>query len=97
MCRGAFFCVVPIAMIVFCWQLMSLPAMKAERGPAFGNVFRLLNRPLVASGMAAVSIMFMGQFALFTYRSTFGASAGLLVIAALLAVMTSRAGRVEPV
>ncbi|PKU24048.1 MFS transporter [Telmatospirillum siberiense] len=69
--RGAFFCVVPIAMIVLCWQFMSLPTMKAEHGAAFGNVFRLLNRPLVALGMAAVSIMFMGQFALFTYLRPF--------------------------
>ena len=69
--RGAFFCVVPVAVIVFVWQLISLPAMKAEPRPGSGNVFRLLSRPAVAVGMAAVSIFFMGQFALFTYLRPF--------------------------
>jgi len=69
--RGAFFCVVPVAAIVFAWQLVSLPAMRAERQPGSGNVFRLLSRPVVALGMAAASLFFMGQFALFTYLRPF--------------------------
>ena len=69
--RGAFFCVVPIAAIVFAWQLMSLPSMKAEAGKGSGNVFRLLRRPIVAFGMAASALFFMGQFALFTYLRPF--------------------------
>ncbi|WP_247887407.1 MFS transporter [Azospirillum sp. SYSU D00513] len=69
--RGAFFCVVPIAVIVFVWQLLSLPSMRVERRPASGNVFKLLKRPVVALGMAAVSLFFMGQFALFTYLRPF--------------------------
>lgn len=35
--RGAFFTVVPVAVIVFLWQMVSLPSMKAERQSA-GNV-----------------------------------------------------------
>ncbi|MFO1143054.1 MAG: MFS transporter [Amaricoccus sp.] len=69
--RGAFFCVVPVAVIVFLWQMVSLPSMRAEPRPGSGNVFRLLGRPLVALGMASVGLFFMGQFALFTYVRPF--------------------------
>ncbi|RKF40669.1 transcriptional regulator [Agrobacterium deltaense] len=69
--RGAFFCVVPIAVIVFVWQMISMPSMKAERRPGSGNVFRLFNRPIVALGMASIGLLFMGQFALFTYVRPF--------------------------
>ncbi|HYF86158.1 MFS transporter [Azospirillum sp.] len=69
--RGAFFCVVPLAAIALAWQLMSLPAMPGERRSGTGNVFRLLGRPKVAFGMAAILFLFMGQFALFTYLRPF--------------------------
>lgn len=69
--RGAFFCVVPVAVVVFVWQLMSLPPMKAENRAGAASVFRLLGRPVVALGMAGVSLFFMGQFALFTYVRPF--------------------------
>ena len=69
--RGAFFCLVPVAAIVFAWQLVSLPAMKAAPRSGSGTVFALLKRPVVALGMAAVSLFFMGQFALFTYLRPF--------------------------
>ncbi|CAM5390741.1 Purine ribonucleoside efflux pump NepI OS=Afipia felis OX=1035 GN=nepI PE=4 SV=1 [Afipia felis] len=69
--RGAFFCVVPIALFVFVWQWLSLPSMKAERVKGTGNVFKVLNQPVIALGMASVGIFFMGQFALFTYVRPF--------------------------
>lgn len=69
--RGAFFTVVPVAVIVFLWQMVSLPSMKAERQSGAGNVFSLLKRPLIALGMASVALFFMGQFALFTYVRPF--------------------------
>ncbi|MEZ2131540.1 MULTISPECIES: MFS transporter [unclassified Sinorhizobium] len=69
--RGAFFCVVPVAAVVFAWQLFSLPSMKAEPRSGSANALGLLNRPVVAFGMAAVSLFFMGQFALFTYLRPF--------------------------
>jgi predicted MFS family arabinose efflux permease len=50
---------------------MSLPAMRSERPPGAGNVFRLLGQPKVAFGMAAILFLFMGQFALFTYLRPF--------------------------
>ncbi len=69
--RGAFLCVVPLAALALAWQLMSLPAMRGERRSDTGNVFRLLGRPKVALGMAAILFLFMGQFALFTYLRPF--------------------------
>ena len=70
--RGAFFCLVPVALVVFIWQCVSLPSMKttAEEKKA-GNVLRLLRKPQVATGMAACGLFFMGQFALFTYLRPF--------------------------
>jgi predicted MFS family arabinose efflux permease len=69
--RGAFFCVVPLAAIALAWLLASLPSMHSERKTGSSNVFKLLRRPVVAYGMAAVTLFFMGQFALFTYLRPF--------------------------
>ena len=70
--RGAFFCLVPVAVIAFVWQWFSLPAMKAQtRAQGSGNVFRLLKNRLIVLGMLAVGVFFMGQFALFTYLRPF--------------------------
>jgi predicted MFS family arabinose efflux permease len=69
--RGAFFCVVPVAAIALCWKMFSLPAMPGIRKQRSGNVFTLLRRLPVALGMAGVSVLFMGQFALFTYLRPF--------------------------
>lgn len=69
--RGAFFCVVPVAAVVFGWQLFSLPSMKTGPRSGSANALGLLNRPVVAFGMAAVSLFFMGQFTLFTYLRPF--------------------------
>lgn len=84
--RGAFFCVVPLAAIAFCWQLMSLPAMSNER-PAQRNVFRLLGRPKVAFGMAAILCLFMGQFALFTYLRPFLEAVTLVDVSTLSLIL----------
>ncbi|WP_423835756.1 MFS transporter [Stutzerimonas stutzeri] len=68
--RGAFLCLVPIGLIALAWQWISLPSMKAQiRGSS--NVFTLLGNPLVALGMLAVGLFFMGQFELFTYIRPF--------------------------
>jgi predicted MFS family arabinose efflux permease len=69
--RGAFFCVVPVAALAFAWKLFSLPSMKPGRAGTPGQVLKLLGRPPVALGMAAVSLFFMGQFSLFTYLRPF--------------------------
>lgn len=69
--RWAFFCIVPVAAIAFCWKLASLPRMPPAGGPRSVNALGLLKRPPVALGLAAVSLFFMGQFALFTYLRPF--------------------------
>jgi predicted MFS family arabinose efflux permease len=81
--RGAFFAVVPVAAIALAWKLFSLPSMKAGRGASPGGVFRLLKRPAVALGMLAVSLFFLGQFALFTYLRPFLESVTHLGVPAL--------------
>ncbi|HDG1692638.1 TPA: MFS transporter, partial [Kluyvera georgiana] len=70
--RGAFFCLLPVAIIAFVWQLLSLPSMPVTRQPAgAGNVFMLFRRRVVTLGMLGVGIFFMGQFTLFTYIRPF--------------------------
>lgn len=69
--RGAFFCVVPVAIVASVWLLISLPSIKADAAAKTGNVFRLMKSTPVALGMAAASVFFMGQFMLFTYLRPF--------------------------
>lgn len=70
--RGTFFCLLPVALIAFVWQWLSLPAMPAqERRAGSGNVFQLFKNRSVALGMAGCGAFFMGQFALFTYLRPF--------------------------
>ncbi|RFS96891.1 MFS transporter [Klebsiella aerogenes] len=70
--RGAFFCLLPVAIVAFIWQLLSLPSMPVTRQPAgAGNVFALLRRRVVTLGMLGGGIFFMGQFTLFTYIRPF--------------------------
>ena len=69
--RGAFFCLVPVAAIALAWLSFSLPTLRAAERAEAGGILRLLKRPAVVVGMAAVSLLFMGQFALFTYLRPF--------------------------
>ncbi|EPV2987878.1 MFS transporter, partial [Escherichia coli] len=70
--RGAFLCLVPIAVVAFIWLCISLPSMDANKSHAsFGAVFRLFSRRMVVVGMIACGLFFMGQFALFTYVRPF--------------------------
>lgn len=70
--RGAFLCLVPIALLAFAWQWISVPSLPAApRAAGSGNVFHLLKRRVVATGMLAVGAFFMGQFVLFTYVRPF--------------------------
>lgn len=68
--RGAFLCLVPVAMIAFIWQCFSLPKMENDRA-AQGTVLRLFRQPVVRVGLLACGLFFMGQFALFTYVRPF--------------------------
>lgn len=70
--RGAFFCLVPVAVITLVWQWISLPSMNPQgRAAGSGNVFKVLGSRPVALGMAACGVFFVGQFALFTYVRPF--------------------------
>lgn len=70
--RGAFLCLVPVAIAAFIWQWFSLPDMKgSKRQTSRGTVFRLFRLPVVSVGLLACGLFFMGQFALFTYVRPF--------------------------
>lgn len=70
--RGAFFCLIPVAIVAFGWQLFSLPSMPVIRQRReIGNIFTLFRRRVVTLGMLGVGIFFMGQFTLFTYIRPF--------------------------
>ena len=70
--RGAFFCIVPIAIIALIWQFKSMPALPAiVSAKKSKNPFGLLKRPIVFYGMTGILSLFMGQFALFTYLRPF--------------------------
>lgn len=69
--RGAFFAVVPLAALTLVWKFFSLPGMPSSRGGDQPGTLRVLFRPKVALGMLAVALLFMGQFAIFTYFRPF--------------------------
>lgn len=71
--RGAFFCLVPVAIVTFIWQWISLPSMQVTRDKTdkHPTILGLLRNPVVMIGMLAVSLFFMGQFSLYTYVRPF--------------------------
>jgi predicted MFS family arabinose efflux permease len=69
--RGAFFVVVPLAAITFAWLWRTLPAMPSDRSARGASALSVLRRPEARVGMAAVALLFAGQFALFTYLRPF--------------------------
>ena len=72
--RWAFFCTVPVAAIALVWKWRSLPRMPVEQRTTSATpfaLFELLERRIVRRGIVAVSLLFMGQFALFTYLRPF--------------------------
>ncbi|WP_408100576.1 MFS transporter [Stutzerimonas sp. VN223-3] len=70
--RGAFFCLVPVAVIALTWQWISLPSMRVgHRSDNSGNVFTLFRNPVVTLGVLGVGVFFMGQFTLYTYLRPF--------------------------
>ncbi len=73
--RGAFLCLVPVSLIALAWQWKALPSMpSATRAPGVASafkVFSLFKHPGVVAGMLASSLLFMGQFGMFTYIRPF--------------------------
>lgn len=96
--RGAFFLVIPLALFALVAQRLTLPTLAAPRREVLsGNVFSLLLRPQVALGMASILLLFMGQFALFTYLRPFleqvaGSSVPALSLVLLLMGLAGVAG-----
>lgn len=71
--RGTFFSLVPVALLAFIWQWISLPSMQVTSEPTEKrpSIVGLLRNPVVMIGMLAVSLFFMGQFSLYTYVRPF--------------------------
>ncbi len=71
--RGAFFIVVPLAAAALAWQWMTLPTLRNEDAgkPDMLAAFRVLGNRTAAIGMAAVLLMFMGQYGVYTYFRPF--------------------------
>ena len=71
--RGAFFSLVPVALLAFIWQWISLPSMQVTSEPTEKrpSIVGLLRNPVGMIGMLAVSLFFMGQFSLYTYVRPF--------------------------
>ncbi|GLS28363.1 Predicted arabinose efflux permease, MFS family [Mesorhizobium albiziae] len=85
--RGAFFAVVPLGLLALVWQWISLPPLPPRGRRASGNVLGLLRRRPVALGMVSILMLFMGQFALFTYLRPFLENVTGLAIPALSAIL----------
>jgi predicted MFS family arabinose efflux permease len=69
--RGAFFAVVPLAAVTLAWQFASLPPLPPQTGRRGRSALGVLRDRRARYGIAAVSLFFMGQFALFTYLRPF--------------------------
>lgn len=85
--RGAFFLVVPVAVLAIVWQFISLPALPPRDAHSSSSLFRLLQRPMVVAGMTAILFLFMGQFALFTYLRPFLEQVTQLDVASLSLIL----------
>lgn len=71
--RGAFFCLVPVAVFAFIWQWISLPSLKNKTftSDSSAGILNLLQLPIVLVGLLATGLLFMGQFSLYTYIRPF--------------------------
>jgi predicted MFS family arabinose efflux permease len=69
--RGAFFCVVPVALVAALWQAFALPAMPHERDTPQASQLSLLRQTPVLLGMLNFCLFFAGQYALYTYLRPF--------------------------
>jgi predicted MFS family arabinose efflux permease len=70
--RGAFLCIVPLAIAAFIWLWVSLPTMKSDKKQKpQRTLLRLFRDAIVLTGLLACGLFFIGQFALFTYVRPF--------------------------
>lgn len=88
--RGAFFCVVPVALAAAIWQAVALPALPAEREAQQSSQLSLLRRPPVLLGMLSFCLFFAGQYALYTYLRPFleqVTHVGVVTLSAMLLIL----------
>lgn len=69
--RGAFFCVVPMALAATIWLAAALPKLTSKKTQKDGGILTLFHQRAVLLGLIAVMLFFMGQFCLFTYLRPF--------------------------
>jgi len=69
--RGAFFCVVPLAVAAIVWQAVSLPRLPYQERTSGAGFAALLRRKAVLIGLAGSALLFMGQYSLYTYLRPF--------------------------
>lgn len=65
--RGAFFCIIPVALLAFLWQLRSLPHLPSQGRATPVGIMGLLRRPHVSVGYLGAMVFFAGQYSMFTY------------------------------
>lgn len=87
--RGAFFCMVLLALIAVIWQVVSVPTLPARPRMDTGGMIALLRQPGIAIGFVGVVMFFGGQFSLYTYLRPFleqvtGASTRLVSVMLLI-------------
>ncbi|KAA1173984.1 MFS transporter [Marinobacter salinexigens] len=66
--RGAFLFLVPVTLLAFAWQWISLPSMEGNQTQKkLADIFGHLKQLKILLGFIAASLFFAGQFSLFTY------------------------------
>ncbi|TQX84017.1 MULTISPECIES: MFS transporter [Rhizobium] len=69
--RGVFTVAAVLAAAGFVWQFVSLPSMPSRGQARLATLFHVLKRPRIGLGMLAVTLVFAGHFAFFTYLRPF--------------------------
>lgn len=70
--RGAFFVLIPVTLLAFIWQWVSLPSMVSHhQGRKLHHIFKPLKSTQVVVGFFGTAFLFMGQFTLYTYVRPF--------------------------
>jgi predicted MFS family arabinose efflux permease len=69
--RGVFLAAAALAASALAWQYMTLPSMPAQGRARLATMLHVLRRPQVKPGMLAVTLVFGGHFAFFTYLRPF--------------------------
>ncbi|TCQ00456.1 putative MFS family arabinose efflux permease [Sphingomonas sp. PP-F2F-A104-K0414] len=88
--RGAFFCVVPVAVGALVWQASALPKLPVAERQSARAMLGLLHSKAVLLGLFAVAMLFVGQFALFTYLRPFleqVTHVGVVMLSAMLLIV----------